>query len=310
VGVQGDGKTIGVQGLSSGGPGLTDGVGVQGGSDANPENGIGVKGWGFYGVLGITSNNEYPGAGVRGESRPDGGAAFSSSGVTGYSKAIHCNGVVGSASGSYGVGIVGRASGDANLAGWFVGDVDVSGTINKSACTFKIDHPLDPSNKYLYHSVVESPDMKNIYDGVVVLNSRGEAQVRLPRWFDALNKDFRYQLTAIGASSPNLHIKQEILKNTFKIGGGIKGAKVSWQVTGIRKDVWANAHRNPVEERKTRKERGFYLHPELHGKSMEKKFHYNNYIEHLENDSFANAAAKGQDKSKARPGQRRRSGRK
>jgi hypothetical protein len=29
-------------------------------------------------------------------------------------------------------------------------------------------------------------------------------------WFGALNKDFRYQLTAIGAPGPNLHIAEEI----------------------------------------------------------------------------------------------------
>jgi hypothetical protein len=46
--------------------------------------------------------------------------------------------------------------------------------------------------------------------------------------------------------------------------------KVSWQVTGIRKDAWANAHRVQVERKKPAKERGYYLHPELHGKSAEK----------------------------------------
>jgi hypothetical protein len=31
-----------------------------------------------------------------------------------------------------------------------------------------------------------------------------------PDWFSALNKDFRYQLTAIGAPGPNLYIAEEI----------------------------------------------------------------------------------------------------
>ena len=43
--------------------------------------------------------------------------------------------------------------------------------------------------------------MKNIYDGVVTLDVYGEAEVQLPAWFEALNTDFRYQLTAIGASA-------------------------------------------------------------------------------------------------------------
>jgi hypothetical protein len=50
--------------------------------------------------------------------------------------------------------------------------------------------------------------------------------------------------------------------NHFKISGGTPGMKVSWQVTGIRQDAWANKHRIPVEEVKDETERGFYLHPE------------------------------------------------
>jgi hypothetical protein len=41
---------------------------------------------------------------------------------------------------------------------------------------------------------LESPDRKNVYDGVVVLNDKSEAEVELPDWFGALNKDFSYQL--------------------------------------------------------------------------------------------------------------------
>ena len=46
--------------------------------------------------------------------------------------------------------------------------------------------------------------------------------------------------------------------------------KVSWQVTGVRHDVYAEAHRIPVEEKKTEKEQGSYLHPELYDQSEEK----------------------------------------
>jgi hypothetical protein len=56
------------------------------------------------------------------------------------------------------------------LAGNFSGNVSVSGSLSKGGGSFKIDHPLDPANKYLYHSFVESPDMKNIYDGVATLD--------------------------------------------------------------------------------------------------------------------------------------------
>jgi len=105
---------------------------------------------------------------------------------------------------------------------------------------------------------------------VVRLDSGGEAIVELPEWFGALNKDFRYLLTPIGAPAPALYIAEEIAGNRFKIAGGAPGMKVSWQVTGIRQDSWANAHRIPVEEDKPEQERGYYLHPNLYGAPEDK----------------------------------------
>ena len=92
--------------------------------------------------------------------------------------------------------------------------------------------------------------MKNVYDGVAELNHEGKARIELPEWFDVLNKDYRYQLTPIGGPSPELHISREIENSSFTIAGGLPGMKVSWQVTGIRQDPYAEAHRIPVEEKK------------------------------------------------------------
>lgn len=177
---------------------------------------------------------------------------------------------------SYGVYAIGSSSGpgvgifamgtDGQRAAIFDGAVSVSGTLVKGAGSFKIDHPLDPLNKYLYHSFVESPDMKNIYDGVVELSEGGAATVTLPDWFEALNRDFRYQLTSIGAPGPSLHVSREISGNSFEISGGAPGTKVSWMVTGIRKDAFAERSRIPVEETKSGAERGRYLHPEAFGR--------------------------------------------
>ena len=50
--------------------------------------------------------------------------------------------------------------------------------------------------------------------------------------------------------------------------------EVSWQVTGIRQDVWANAHRIPVEVEKSERERGYYIHPELYGAPEEKSIEW------------------------------------
>ena len=162
------------------------------------------------------------------------------------------------------------SSATTNYAGYFSGDVNVTGTLTKGGGAFKIDHPLDPENKYLQHSFVESPDMKNVYDGNVVLDASGEATVTLPDWFGALNKDFRYQLTAIGRPGPNLYISREIANNQFGIAGGEPFMQVSWQVTGIRKDAWAEANRIQVEVDKRPDEVGKYLHPEAFGQPAER----------------------------------------
>ena len=138
----------------------------------------------------------------------------------------------------------------------------------------KIDHPLEPESKYLYHSFVESPDMKNIYDGNLILDTNGESTVTLPDWFEASNMEFRYQLTAIGAPGPNLYIAEEISGNTFKIAGGTSGMKVSWQVTGIRHDPFADKNRIEVEVDKKTNDRGKYLHPEAYDQPKEKGIDY------------------------------------
>jgi hypothetical protein len=154
-----------------------------------------------------------------------------------------------------------RGTSTSSLAGLFEGNVQVTGSLSKGGGFFKIDHPLDPANQYLYHSFVESPDMMNVYNGNVTLDGRDEATVQLPEWFGALNKDYGYQLTALGAPGPNLFISKKVENNRFSIAGGTPGMEVSWQVTGIRQDPYANAHRIPVEEDKAADEKGKYLHP-------------------------------------------------
>ena len=156
------------------------------------------------------------------------------------------------------------------IAGSFFGDVNINGTLTKSAGFFKIDHPLDPANKYLVHSFVESPDMMNIYNGVAALDGKGQAWVSLPDWFEAVNGDFRYQLTSLGKPAPNLHVAAEVANNRFRIAGGQPKGRVSWQVTGIRRDAYAQAHRITVEQTKNAADRGYYLHPELFRQAADK----------------------------------------
>jgi hypothetical protein len=152
-------------------------------------------------------------------------------------------------------------------AGEFQGDL----TVVNGNKPFTIDHPLDSQNKYLLHNAVESPERENVYDGLARLDEDGEAWVELPEWFEALNGDFRYQLTAVGRAAPNLHVAEEVSENRFKIAGGEEGMKVCWQLTGSRKDPWAAANPFEVEQEKREEERGRYLEPSLYDAPEEQR---------------------------------------
>ena len=121
-------------------------------------------------------------------------------------------------------------------------------------------------NKLLFHSFVESPDVKNFYDGEVILDALGETKITLPDYFETLNRDYRYQLSATDRPMPNLHIKSEVRANEFEIAGGAPGGLVSWQVTGTRKDPYIIA--NPIEVEVLKSEtalvkRGEYIHEQV-----------------------------------------------
>ncbi len=145
--------------------------------------------------------------------------------------------------------------------------LSITGSISKGSGTFVIDHPLDPKNKLLYHSFVESPDVKNIYDGIARLDTNGEVSVTLPEYFKALNKEYRYQLFALYEPMPDLYVKKEVEQNVFIIGGGEPNGMVSWQVTGIRNDPYIQANPIVVEVPKGPGElvrKGQYLIPEAY----------------------------------------------
>lgn len=129
------------------------------------------------------------------------------------------------------------------------GNVMINGALEALFKNFLIDHPLDPENKVLRHFSIESDELKNSYDGNVSLDKNGEAVVNLPDWFEALNRDFRYQLTCVGGFA-NVYIAEKVEDNSFKIAGGYEGLEVSWQVTGVRHDKQAMEHLPPIEEYK------------------------------------------------------------
>ncbi|CAN5468025.1 hypothetical protein BH11BAC1_BH11BAC1_30220 [soil metagenome] len=203
------------------------------------------------------------GIGVLGEADD---AGINSYGVVGVSVADDGNGLYGEADGTGGIpyAIWGNAFSANAIAGHFDGDIEATGNVAGATKTFRIDHPLHPADKFLYHSSVESPDMINIYNGIITTDGNGNASIQLPDYFSALNKDFKYQLTCIGQFA-QVMISAEIQNNNFSIQTDKPNVKVSWQVTGIRHDPAALAHPVIVEKDKKGFEIGKYVCPEGYG---------------------------------------------
>lgn len=245
----------------------------------------GVKGVSSLGngIEGISLNSQVwtPGVfgsgpyGVKGEST----ALTLGRGVYGVADRGNGTGVYGYASGGgNSIGVYGEGFGTQSKAAVFQGKVDVVGTLTKSGGSFRIDHPLDPANKFLSHSFVESPDMMNVYNGNVTTDGAGYATITMPEWFQALNRDFRYQLTVIDTTDSNDFTQAKIVRpiagNQFTLRTSRPGTTVSWQVTGIRHDPWANANRIPVEQAKAKHEQGRYLTPREYGMPEELGMEY------------------------------------
>jgi hypothetical protein len=235
------------------------------------------------GAAGVSGSGN-PGISGLGKSGADGVDGSSSSsgrrGVYGVNSVSGGYGVFGRSTNSGGIAVAGSGDNGGQAAHFYAGnvridnDLHVTGKIFAGIKDFEIDHPLDPAGKYLVHASIESSEMLNIYSGNVRLDAHGEAVVKLPSWMEAENADFRYQLTAIGGPARDLFVANEIAGGEFRIAGGIAGMKVSWQVTGVRKDAWAMANPLVVERPKNGTEKGFYLHPDLYGAPPEKQMNW------------------------------------
>jgi hypothetical protein len=301
----------GVFGESTSGRGVygdsQTGTGVRGQSDS----GTGVYGisFGGRGVWGVSTNNN----GVYGSASANHGVYGRSqspdhAGVYGYTTSVNGVGVLGEAPGGANqtsIGVYGRGSGwgvvgvgeaghgvagygsflgasiygasGAAWAGYFNGNVEITGTLNANNLTgnfaSKIDHPLDPANKYLNQSFIESPEMMSIQNGNITTDANGEAVVTLPDYYQAMSGDFRYQLTVVGQFAQAI-VAQKIEGNRFTIKTDKPNVEVSWQVTGVRQDAAAQANRKPAEESKPEAERGHYLRPAAFGQPEEKSIEW------------------------------------
>ena len=216
----------------------------------------------------IYGESTYQGAALWG--RSNGSALIENAGVYGESLYNSGNGVAGIANnGENAYAIYGESIN--GYAGYFQGEVHSFGLLDGPDLHVKIDHPVDPATRYLSHSTVQSAEQKTVYDGTVTTDARGYATVMLPDWFEALNRDFRYQLTIVDDSDSEHFIQAKVVRriadHQFTIRTSMGNVAVCWQVTGIRQDAYALAHPVTVDELKPESERGYYLHPVEHGQS-------------------------------------------
>ncbi|BCW92873.1 MAG: hypothetical protein KatS3mg007_0767 [Thermoanaerobaculum sp.] len=306
TGVYGVAPTRGIHGLASDLTGTT--YGVYGESASDNGRGVygvatsttpGAPTYGVYGqsasdggigVFGLASATTGSNAGVIGRSDSASGVGVlgyatavsgTADGVQGISDSLNGRGVYGAAPrmGIYGAassfsgttyGVYGWANSSAGYAGYFAGTVHVTGNFSAGGTkAFLIDHPLDPEHKYLRHAALESNEVLNVYSGNVVTDEEGRAVVQLPEWFEAINTDYRYQLTVIGRFAQAI-VEEEIHNNRFVIRTNMAKVKVSWLVIAKRNDAYMRAHPMKVEEEKPLEEQGTYLHPAEWGQPKEK----------------------------------------
>ncbi len=238
---------------------------------SKPQDNWGIGGYfegGYNGVYGKTiSEGDAEYHGVRGRATGGSGSNYGlhAAALNSSNENIGVFGTASSDALGYCYGIYGYVDdADTGYAGYFDGDVWITGNLHKGGGSFTIDHPLDPENKYLMHSFVESPDMMNVYNGNITTDANGDAVVTMPDYFEALNKDFRYQLTVMGQFAQAI-VAEKISGGRFLIKTDKPDVEVSWQVTGIRQDPYANANRIPVDMTKRADQRGRYMHPAAYG---------------------------------------------
>jgi hypothetical protein len=149
------------------------------------------------------------------------------------------------------------------------GTVDVVNEFTAGTKTFKIDHPLDPFNKILKHSVIESPEMMNVYKGnsKTLKDGSGQAytKVKMADWFTALNgndlKDYSFSITPLNGFCGEYYVDNTLIsiEGSFIIRTQ-RECEFSYVVYSVRHDKFAEAHRVQVE---TVKDEPGYIHEEL-----------------------------------------------
>jgi hypothetical protein len=191
-------------------------------------------------------------------------------------------GVLASASGNgtgTKIGVLASAGGSAGQlwAGWFSGNVNVTGTLSKGAGSFVIDHPLDPVNKILRHNLVESPENLCVYRGKATLDANGRATVELPDYFPALTdeENATVHLTPVGEQPSPASYRWNDEHSAVTVFGP-PDAEVAYLVLAARDDPVIHQLARPVEEDKTDDNfgAGRLLYPEAFGHPEEMGVHF------------------------------------
>jgi len=259
----------------------SSGTGVYGYTQGTSGYAIGVYGWAnAAGAIGVYARNDQ-GVGLKGYSpvsnaivATSGGndalvattTASNKSAIYGYTSIADSRGAwfQSNATTGGGVGVVGQTNAPNGYGVFSYGNTGATGT--KS---FLIDDPTDPANATLRHYSEEGPEPLNEYTGTVRTDAKGYAVIRLPDYFDALNKDPRYQLTVVDETdSPDFVLAKVVRKeayNQFTIRTSKPNVEVSWQVKGVRNDPWMQKNGAPVRQQKSEANKGKYLQPELYG---------------------------------------------
>jgi hypothetical protein len=252
----------------------TDGVGVYGSGWGTTSTGV----FGSAGSYGVDGHSTY-GYGVRGRSDNSHGVlgtsqlaeavvgrtfAANKAAVHGYTDVAGSHGGFfwSNAGSGAGNGVIGQTSSAAGYGVSSIGRFTASGT--KS---FRIDHPLDPENKFLTHYCAEGPEPLNVYSGEIRTGADGYAWIELPEYFSEINRNPRVQLTVDDMSDDFVMAKVVggVREGGFRIRTSKPNTTVYWEVKAIRNDRFVQAHGAPVETEKSDFERGRYLHPHLYG---------------------------------------------
>lgn len=139
-----------------------------------------------------------------------------------------------------------RVGGGGGAAAQVYGNLSVTGTLSKGGGTFKIDHPLFPKEKNLFHGFVEAPQYDLIYRGTSIVEG-GEGNVDLDEYFKMSPGTF----SALTTNAEVIVLRNKTSPRAFIWCGEIEGGrfciysddhdvtqKVCWLVIAERADIF------------------------------------------------------------------------